>query len=47
VLEIDVLRAEHLPPLDFTKLGIDGYVKASYAGVTVKSKTVSGSEDDR
>ncbi len=47
MLEIDVLRAEHLPPLDFTKLGIDGYVKASYAGCSIKSKTISGSEEDR
>ena len=41
ILAIDILRAEHMPPMDVMTLGIDGYVKAYYGANSVCTSTSS------
>ena len=34
---MDILRAEHLPPMDVFKVGVDAYIKASLGINSIKT----------
>jgi hypothetical protein len=38
VLSVDVIRAEHMPPMDTFSKGIDGFVICKYSGVSAQTK---------
>jgi C2 domain len=45
MIKFSIYRAEHLAPLDLVSNSVDSYIKISYAGIKIESKTIKNNRN--